>query len=144
MLSRLIYASEVAQRLAPEGLQALLATARRCNRLHDISGMLVFDSQYFLQAIEGSRASLSQLYSNLVRDPRHKRLLLLSFESIEQRSFSDWTMGFAAADASHKRLYLRHGPSARFDPYQLRAPGALALLTELSTEVEQEAAALAA
>ena len=144
MLSRLIYASEVANDLTPEGLQALLTTARRCNRLHDVSGMLVFDSKYFLQAVEGSRTSLSQLYSNLVRDPRHKRLLLLSFESIEQRSFSDWTMGFAAADASHKRLYLRHGPSARFDPYQLKASGALALLTELSTEVEQEAAALAA
>jgi hypothetical protein len=144
MLSRLIYASEVANDLTPEGLQTLLATARRCNRLHDVSGMLVFDSKYFLQAIEGSRASLSQLYSNLVRDARHKRLLLLSFESIEQRIFSDWTMGFAAADASHKRLYLRHGPSARFDPYQLKASGALALLTELSTEVEQEAAALAA
>ncbi len=144
MLSRLIYASEVANDLTPEGLQALLTTARRCNRLHDVSGMLAFDSRCFLQAVEGSREALSQLYSNLVRDRRHKRLVLLSFESIEQRSFSDWTMGFAAADASHKRLYLRHGPSARFDPYQLKASGALALLTELSTEVEQEAAALAA
>ena len=144
MLSRLIYASEVAQDLSPEGLQALLKTARQCNRLHDVSGMMAFDSHYFLQAIEGSREALSQLYSNLVRDRRHKRLVLLSFESIEQRSFSDWTMGFAAADASRRRLYLRHGPSARFDPYQLKASGALALLMGLSAEVEQEAEALAA
>ena len=144
MLSRLIYASEVAQDLSPEGLQALLTTARQCNRLHDVSGMMAFDSRYFLQAVEGSREALSQLYSNLVRDRRHKRLVLLSFESIEQRSFSDWTMGFAAADASRRRLYLRHGPSARFDPYQLKASGALALLMGLSAEVEQEAEALAA
>ena len=144
MLSRLIYASEVAQGLSPEGLQALLTTARQCNRLHDVSGMLVFDSRCFLQAVEGSREALSQLYSNLVRDPRHSRLLLLTFEPIDKRAFSDWTMGFAAADASHKRLYLRHGPSARFDPYQLKASGALALLMGLSAEVEQEAAALAA
>jgi hypothetical protein len=134
----------VAHDLSPEGLQALLTTARRCNRLHDVSGMMAFDSRYFLQAVEGSREALSQLYSNLVRDPRHKRLVLLSFESIEQRSFSDWTMGFAAADASRRRLYLRHGPSARFDPYQLKASGALALLMGLSAEVEQEAEALAA
>ena len=144
MLSRLIYASEVAQDLLPEGLQALLTTARQCNRLHDVSGMLVFDSRYFLQAVEGSRETLSRLYSNLVRDPRHQRLVLLSFESIEQLHFSDWTMGFAAADASRRRLYLRHGSSARFDPYQLKAAGALALLMELSVEVEQETEALAA
>lgn len=144
MLSRLIYASEVAQDLSPEGLQALLTTARQCNRLHDVSGMMAFDSRYFLQAVEGSREALSQLYGNLVRDQRHKRLVMLSFESIEQRSFSDWTMGFAAADASRRRLYLRHGPSARFDPYQLKASGALALLMGLSAEVEQEAEALAA
>jgi hypothetical protein len=144
MLSRLIYASEVTQGLTPEGLQALLTTARRCNRLHDISGMLVLDSRYFLQAVEGGREALSQLYSNLVRDPRHQRLVLLSFESIEQRHFSDWTMGFAAADASRRRLYLRHGSSARFDPYQLKAAGALALLMELSVEVVQETEALAA
>lgn len=144
MLSRLIYASEVAQDLSPEGLQALLTTARQCNRLHDVSGMMAFDSRYFLQAVEGSREALSQLYSNLVRDRRHKRLVLLSFESIEQRNFSDWTMGFAAADASRRRLYLRHGPSARFDPYQLKASGALALLMGLSAEIEQEAEALAA
>jgi hypothetical protein len=134
----------VAQDLSPEGLQALLTTARQCNRLHDVSGMMAFDSRYFLQAVEGSREALSQLYSNLVRDRRHKRLVLLSFESIEQRNFSDWTMGFAAADASRRRLYLRHGPSARFDPYQLKASGALALLMGLSAEIEQEAEALAA
>ena len=39
-------------------------------------------------------------------------------------------MGFAAADASGRRVYLRHGASSRFDPYQLTAPAALALLKD--------------
>jgi len=143
MLSRLIYASMAAQETPPEGLKGLLTAARRGNRLHDVSGMLAFNSEYFLQAIEGSRGALSQLYSNLVRDTRHSRLLLLTFESIDERAFSDWTMGFAAADATRRRLYLRHGASSRFDPYQLTAPAALALLKDLSAEVEQGAEALA-
>ena len=143
MLYRLIYCSQTAAPMSPQDVQSLLDTARRSNRLHDISGMLVFDSKYFLQAIEGNRQALSNLYGNLVRDKRHQRLLLLGFEPLERRVFSDWTMGFAAADASRRRLYLRHGPSSRFDPYQLTGPAALALLQELSLEVEQEAEALA-
>lgn len=139
MLYRLIYASEAADHLTPDGVQSLLTNARRCNRLHDISGMLAFDSRYFLQAIEGDRQALSNLYGNLVRDTRHKRLLLLGFEPIAQRSFSDWSMGFAAADASGRRVYLRHGASGRFEPHQLNAPAALALLNELSQEAEREA-----
>jgi len=140
MLSRLIYASMAAEEFQPDTLRSLLTAARQRNRLHDVTGILAFNSEYFLQAIEGSRGALSQLYSNLVRDPRHSRLLLLTFGPIENRDFSDWTMGFAPADASRRQLYMRHGSSSRFDPYQLTAPGALALLKELAAEVSQEAA----
>lgn len=141
MLYRLIYCSQTSAPMSPQDVQLLLDKARRSNRLHDISGMLVFDSQYFLQAIEGNRQALSNLYGNLVRDKRHQRLLLLGFEPIERRSFSDWTMGFAAADASRRRLYLRHGPTGRFEPHALHAAGALALLGELAQEAEREAEA---
>lgn len=144
MLSRLIYASMAGEEFQPDSLTSLLTAARQRNRLHDVSGILAFNSEYFLQAIEGSRVALSQLYSNLVRDPRHSRLLLLAFEPIDNRAFSDWTMGFAAADASRRQLYMRHGSSSRFDPYQLTANGALALLKEMSAEVSEEAESPAA
>ena len=144
MLSRLIYASMTAAELPPEGLKSLLTAARQRNRLHDVSGILAFNSEYFLQVIEGSRGALSQLYSNLVCDPRHSRLQLLTFGPIDNRAFSDWTMGFAAADASRRQLYMRHGSSSRFDPYQLTANGALALLKEMSAEVSAEAESPAA
>ena len=138
MLHRLIYASEAADNLTPDSVQALLDNARRRNRQRDISGMLAFDSRYFLQAIEGDRQVLSDLYGKLVQDTRHKRLLLIGFEPIACRTFSDWSMGFASADAQRRRLYLRHGPSARFEPHGLNAIPALALLTELSQVAEVE------
>jgi hypothetical protein len=138
MLYRLIYASEAADDLTPDSVQTLLDNARRRNRLRDISGMLVFDSRYFLQVIEGDRQVLSDLYGKLVQDTRHQRLLLIGFEPIVHRTFSDWSMGFAAADAQRRRLYLRHSPSARFEPHSLNATSALALLTELSHEAELE------
>lgn len=131
MLARLIYASEAATSQMPDSVEALLDHARRNNRLRDITGMLAFDSRYFLQAVEGGRQPLSDLYARLVQDPRHRRLMILSFETVLRRSFSDWTMGFAGADASRRGLYMLHGTSGQFEPYSLSGPAALALLTAL-------------
>lgn len=50
-------------------------------------------------------------------------------------------MGFGGADASRRSLYLLHGATAQFEPHGLSGPAALALLTELSEGVEQEARA---
>lgn len=138
MLARLIYASEAAASLTPDSVQALLAHARRNNRLRDITGVLAFDSRYFLQAIEGGRQPLSDLYARLVQDPRHQRLMIISFEAVLRRSFSSWTMGFAGADASRRGLYLLHGASGQFEPHSLSGPAALALLSELAEGAEHE------
>ncbi|NDG41824.1 MAG: BLUF domain-containing protein [Betaproteobacteria bacterium] len=129
MLSRLIYASEATEALNPEKVETLLAQARCHNEQRDITGMLIFNSRCFLQVLEGEREPLSDLYGRLTHDTRHRRLLLLGFESIGERLFPGWSMGFAAADASHRTEYLRFGDTSQFDPYRLTAPAALGLLT---------------
>lgn len=140
MLTRLIYASEAAENLDPGKVQTLLEHARRSNRLHDITGMLIFDRRYFLQVLEGDRQSLTDLYGHFVKDNRHRRLLLLGVEAIAQRLFSDWSMGFAAADESRRGLYLRHGSSGRFEPHSLSAEGALAVLQDFARATSPDAA----
>jgi hypothetical protein len=50
-------------------------------------------------------------------------------------------MGFAAADARHAEMYLRHGQSSRFDPHAMTAAGALALLQALAAHQEPMRAA---
>jgi hypothetical protein len=132
MLTRLIYASEAAENLDPGKVQALLEHARRSNRLRDITGMLIFDRRYFLQVLEGDRQLLSDLYGRFVTDSRHRRLLILGVEPIAQRLFSEWSMGFAAADESRRGLYLRHGISGQFEPHGLSAGGALAVLQDFA------------
>ncbi|MBX9715810.1 MAG: BLUF domain-containing protein, partial [Burkholderiaceae bacterium] len=132
MLSRLIYASEVTDPLNPSDIQALLEHARRCNRLRDITGMLAFDSRYFLQAVEGGRQSLSDLYGRLVTDGRHRRLKMLGLEAVPERLFTSWSMGFASAGANCRSLYLRHGTTGQFEPHVLSSPAALALLIDLA------------
>jgi hypothetical protein len=135
MLTRLIYASEASDALNPERVEDILSTARQKNQLHDITGLLLFDSQFFLQVLEGSRADLSQLYSALVRDTRHRRLELLSCGPISERIFSDWSMGFAGAGAALAQLLLRQTSRRRFNPYQLSPEAALAILTAVAASI---------
>jgi hypothetical protein len=95
--------------------------------------LLVFDSKYFLQAMEGSQRELSSLYSLLVNDPRHRDLMLLKFGSIESRLFPSWNMAFAPADAAHRAVFGRRMAGLHFDPYTLHGGSAEALLIDFMT-----------
>ena len=98
----------------------------------DITGMLVFNSRHFLQVLEGERQRLSDLYTRLVQDTRHHLLLLLGSETLGERLFADWPMGFAAGDAVSAALYRRFSAVGHFDPSALSGPAALGLLLEFS------------
>lgn len=128
MLTRLIYASEPAAALTPATVQDIVTRACANNQRLHLSGLLAFDSHSFLQVLEGERAALSALYGRIAADPRHRRLELMEVVPVHERRFGRWTMGFAAADATHAELFLRFGGSPRFDPYAMTAASALGLL----------------
>jgi len=141
MLARLIYASEVAARLGPQELTHLLRQARMRNAVRGITGLLVFDSRYFLQVIEGAPDVINRLYLHMAIDSRHLRPTLLSYGMVESRLFAQWQMGFVAADAQHRELYGRLTPSMRFDPFAMRGDQAEKLLLALSAQATAEPAA---
>ncbi len=131
MLAQLIYASEASAPMQVDDIEGILNDARRKNRSLDLTGILMFDRQFFLQVIEGDPQQLSDLYARLARDARHKRLKILQFDAISQRSFGDWSMGFAAASNANQQVYLQHGATRLFDPYHLSAAAALAIARAL-------------
>ena len=131
MLVRLVYASTAAQPVNSEVLDNILKTARQRNEVRDLTGLLVFDHQYFLQVIEGDRSMVSLLLGKLFADSRHKALTVVEFDEITQRSFAQWSMSFVPAATANRALLLRHGVSSYFNPYSLTKAGALALLTEI-------------
>jgi hypothetical protein len=133
MLARLIYVSEAAKAMKPGDLEGILTVARQKNRLIDVSGMLLYDHDGFLQVLEGDALALSGLFLGIGQDPRHKRIKLLEFRELAQRQFGDWAMSFASASKSNRQIFLRHTAAGRFLPYDLNAASALAVLLELSS-----------
>ena len=92
MLVRLLYASRAVD-TSPAAIEAILAQSRQHNPGSGITGILCHGGGMFLQAIEGGRRAVSDLYGHILRDVRHRDVELLDFEEITERRFGGWTMG---------------------------------------------------
>ena len=92
MLVRLLYASRVVEP-STAATESILAQSRSHNPASGITGILCYGGGIFLQALEGGRMQVSELYGHIQKDPRHKDVVLLSYEEITERRFGGWTMG---------------------------------------------------
>jgi hypothetical protein len=127
----MLYASRATAPLDDRVIGAILDVSRRNNPPRGITGILCFDRAQFVQALEGGRDEVCELYNTLVGDPRHERLRILSFEEIPVRRFGGWTMGQVEVDKVSPSLLLRHAERAVLDPFAVSGRAAIALLDDL-------------
>lgn len=99
-LTHLMYCSTAIAGLSPPDLRAILKVSRSRNSHLSVTGMLLYTSGSFFQVLEGDEATLTELFTLIVSDRRHKNVTKIIHEPIAQRAFGDWTMGFAEIDAS--------------------------------------------
>lgn len=92
---QLIYASAATHPFTPADLNRLLERARSRNDLFRVTGMLLYHSGSFLQVIEGPQTGIDMIYRSIERDPRHCNPKVLLRQTITQREFEGWSMGFA-------------------------------------------------
>jgi hypothetical protein len=100
-LTHCIYSSRATVAIGEAQIQALLENARNKNAGHAITGMLLFIDGSFFQVLEGDAAAVDSTFEIISRDPRHDRVTLIIRESIAERSFGEWTMGFASVERAH-------------------------------------------
>lgn len=89
----LTYISTATRELDLTGIRALLETSRRNNAELDLTGMLLYAGQHFIQTLEGERRHVEGLLETIRDDERHHHLAVALVDEIEQRAFPDWTMG---------------------------------------------------
>ena len=130
MLVRLLYASRAVDP-SPEAIEAILMHSRQSNPSSGITGILCYSGAIFLQAIEGGRMSVSELYGHIQKDPRHKDVVLLHYEEISERRFGGWTMGQVNLSKVNHGVLLKYSEKAELDPYAVSGTVSLALLEEL-------------
>jgi Sensors of blue-light using FAD len=131
MLVRLLYVSRLADSSKPEVIDGILADSRKHNPAQGITGILCYGAGIFLQAIEGGRDEVSQLYNHISQDARHKDVVLLHFEEITERRFGGWTMGRVDLAKLNTSIVLKYSERPELDPYGVSGLMSLALLEEL-------------
>jgi Sensors of blue-light using FAD len=88
-------------------LQGILQASRRNNARVGVTGFLLFDGDVFAQALEGTRAAVTQTYNRITTDPRHASIHLISCMDVQERLFPNWSMGLIdriSRDAREKFL----------------------------------------
>ncbi len=130
MLVRLLYASRAIDS-NPEAIEAILSQSRHYNPTCGITGILCYGGGIFLQAIEGGRMAVSELYGHIQKDVRHKDVVLLHYEEITERRFGGWTMGQVNMSKINTNILLKYAEKPELDPYSVSGKVSLALLEEL-------------
>jgi len=130
MLVRLLYASRAVD-TSPDAIEVILMQSRQHNPECGITGILCYGGGIFLQAIEGGRMAVSELYGHIQKDPRHNDVVLLHYEEITERRFGGWTMGQVNMSKINTSILLKYAEKPELNPYSVSGKVSLALLEEL-------------
>lgn len=97
-LANLVYVSNACYQMSDNDLLDILETARKFNEIRNITGLLLYRDGFFIQALEGDFDKIGELFEHICQDRRHTNIIKLYHETIEERRFSQWAMGFASPD----------------------------------------------
>jgi adenylate cyclase len=108
MFKRIKYISRFAKPLTPEEIDEIARVSAENNAKKDLTGALMASGGLFFQVVEGPKEAVDELWDALMRDPRHKDILLLRVEEGElPRLFPEWRM---------KKVDLDRATGARVEP----------------------------
>lgn len=97
-LYRLVYTSFRKNDCDESEIDKILESCRKNNPRRNITGILLHSDKRFIQYMEGAKDDVLELYNLIEEDDRHTSVNQRSFESIEQRVFPSWEMGYKDVD----------------------------------------------
>lgn len=131
MLVRLLYASRAAAPVTQQIIDSILQSSRANNPALGITGILCHGGEVYMQALEGGREAVNELYMKIVRDTRHREVMLLHYAEVPERHFAGWTMGQVNLAKVNPSLLLKYSDKPALDPFTVSGRASMALLEEL-------------
>ncbi|EED36533.1 Sensors of blue-light using FAD family [Luminiphilus syltensis NOR5-1B] len=80
------------------GLLRLLTRIRERNNARGLTGLLLHRDDSFFQVLEGPPDAVETTMHEIEADTRHHNVRILFKETISEREFGDWQMGFLQLD----------------------------------------------
>lgn len=94
MIFQLTYTSRVNGPSAPDVCLQILAASRRNNSQLDVTGVLMSNSDTFLQTLEGSEPVVRILMDKISKDQRHQDVRIIKERTLATRQFGAWAMAY--------------------------------------------------
>ena len=91
----LVYTSIASRKMSDDDLKVLLKTIRKNNEIRQVTGILLYLDPFFIQVLEGEEGIVNNLFTRIKQDSRHNKVSLIYRKPIDERYFSNWTMGFS-------------------------------------------------
>ena len=139
-LIQLIYSSR-STGIGPDDVESILEGARKFNAGANVTGLLCFSAERFLQCLEGSRSAVNEIYRRILIDSRHAGAEILRYEEIEHRDFPSWSMAYVGDTAVNRVRLLRYSGHDEFRPEDLAGNSARMLLLDLADSIAERQAA---
>jgi hypothetical protein len=138
-LFRLVYHSrssiEASHRPLAVEVADILALSVANNRAVGVTGGLIYDRSWFVQALEGEHNAVTETFERLATDPRHHHIVVVKSGVADDRRFPYWWMAGASWEGEQAGLSLT--PEDGFDPRTL-ARDALLDLVEAMVHAQSE------
>lgn len=107
-LRAIAYTSHVVLPWDRASLDALVVKAAAFNSQAEVTGVLLFDGQRFLQYLEGPEEGLGAAYHRVRISSFHSDLVVLSQGQVGRRLVPNWSMHWLLADPTQVRTVV-HG-----------------------------------
>ena len=99
VLRTLVYCSRAAPGVDDATVAQIVATARRDNPRHGVTGLLVFGDGLFFQWLEGPPEAVAELMRRISADARHDTVVTLTqSDEVRERLFAQWDMELVAPE----------------------------------------------
>jgi len=96
----IVYLSSAKGLFSKEDLTRILQQSQKNNQALGITGVLLYCEGNIIQVLEGPEENVKGLYEVILRDDRHKQIIKLYSQTIDQRLFGEWSMGYKTVSAS--------------------------------------------
>ena len=106
---RLVYVSTAQEEIGQSDIADILDVSASNNHERRITGFLAHNGRHFMQALEGAREEVEEIYHRILTDDRHFGVVQILGENITERAFPQWAMNyFHVDDPKGHTMVIRH------------------------------------
>jgi hypothetical protein len=122
-------------------LETILKTSQFNNERDGITGALIFDDLWFVQALEGDRETVWKTFDRIRYDARHYGVTIVDAREVEAREFGEWSMALITRNAGTAAVLDEFGPNGRMNIRSMKVESFLAAFRRSARAVGSASAA---